>query len=179
MLTVLGGLAEFERHLILTRTTEGRVRAMARGVKFGRRPKLTKHQRTDALARIAQGETLTAVARESRKDLDQAVHSGSCGSRKNSSRGVIEVREALEETNAHGIRFKAAKIKAGRRDITLPDIALQALSEQRKRLLETRMKLGLGKLGGDDLLFANLEGKPLRPSAVSSDWGELASACLR
>ena len=63
MLTVLGGLAEFERHLILSRTNEGRVRAKARGVRFGRKPKLTKHQQTEALARIAQGETLTAIAR--------------------------------------------------------------------------------------------------------------------
>jgi DNA invertase Pin-like site-specific DNA recombinase len=42
MLTVLGGLAEFERALILSRTGEGRTRAMARGVRFGRKPKLTK-----------------------------------------------------------------------------------------------------------------------------------------
>jgi DNA invertase Pin-like site-specific DNA recombinase len=63
MLTVLGGLAEFERHLILSRTNEGRVRAKARGVKFGRRPKLTKYQRDEALARLASGETLTAIAR--------------------------------------------------------------------------------------------------------------------
>jgi DNA invertase Pin-like site-specific DNA recombinase len=63
MLTVLGGLAEFERHLILARTSEGRVRAKARGVRFGRRPKLTKHQLAEALARIARGETLTEIAR--------------------------------------------------------------------------------------------------------------------
>ena len=63
MLTVLGGLAEFERHLILSRTNEGRVRAKARGVRFGRKPKLTKHQQAEALARMAQGETLTAIAR--------------------------------------------------------------------------------------------------------------------
>jgi DNA invertase Pin-like site-specific DNA recombinase len=63
MLTVLGGLAEFERHLILSRTNEGRVRAKARGVRFGRKPKLTKHQRDEALARMAQGETLTEIAR--------------------------------------------------------------------------------------------------------------------
>ncbi len=31
MLTVLGGLAEFERDLIRTRTGEGRAQAMARG----------------------------------------------------------------------------------------------------------------------------------------------------
>jgi DNA invertase Pin-like site-specific DNA recombinase len=62
MLTVLGGLAEFERHLILSRTNEGRVRARARGIKFGRKPKLTKHQQAEALVMIAQGETLTAIA---------------------------------------------------------------------------------------------------------------------
>jgi DNA invertase Pin-like site-specific DNA recombinase len=37
--TVLGGLAEFERHLMLSRTDEGRKRAIAKGVKFGRKPK--------------------------------------------------------------------------------------------------------------------------------------------
>ena len=63
MLTVLGGLAEFERHLILSRTNEGRVHAKAKGVRFGRKPKLTKHQREEALARKRNGETLTAMAK--------------------------------------------------------------------------------------------------------------------
>jgi DNA invertase Pin-like site-specific DNA recombinase len=44
MLTVLGGLAEFERDLIRSRTGEGRERAKARGVKMGRKPKLNPHQ---------------------------------------------------------------------------------------------------------------------------------------
>ena len=51
MLTVLGGLAEFERELIRSRTSEGRERARARGVKMGRKPKLTPHQRLEALHR--------------------------------------------------------------------------------------------------------------------------------
>jgi len=38
MLTILGGLAEFERELILARTGDGRKRAKARGVRFGRPP---------------------------------------------------------------------------------------------------------------------------------------------
>jgi DNA invertase Pin-like site-specific DNA recombinase len=63
MLTVLAGLAEFERHLILSRTAEGRSRARSRGIKFGRKPKLTKHQQAEARDRIAQGETLVAIAR--------------------------------------------------------------------------------------------------------------------
>ena len=36
MVTVLGGLAEFERELIRARTDDGRKRAKARGVRFGR-----------------------------------------------------------------------------------------------------------------------------------------------
>jgi DNA invertase Pin-like site-specific DNA recombinase len=63
MLTVLGGLAEFERHLILARTTEGRKRAQARGIRFGRKPKLTAHQQQEALARRAGGEALVDIAR--------------------------------------------------------------------------------------------------------------------
>jgi DNA invertase Pin-like site-specific DNA recombinase len=56
MLTVLGGLAEFERDLIRTRTGEGRARAVARGVKMGRPPKLTPHQRREAIKRRDRGE---------------------------------------------------------------------------------------------------------------------------
>jgi DNA invertase Pin-like site-specific DNA recombinase len=63
MLTVLGGLAEFERELIRARTGEGRERAKVRGVRLGRRPKLTKHQKDEALARREAGEPLTAIAR--------------------------------------------------------------------------------------------------------------------
>jgi DNA invertase Pin-like site-specific DNA recombinase len=62
MLTVLGGLAEFERYLILSRTAEGRTRAKASGVKFGRKPTLTPHQRMEALARRAAGEACVDIA---------------------------------------------------------------------------------------------------------------------
>jgi DNA invertase Pin-like site-specific DNA recombinase len=55
MLTVLGGLAELERSLILARTGEGLTRATARGVRFGRKPKLTAHQRAEAKARRGLG----------------------------------------------------------------------------------------------------------------------------
>jgi DNA invertase Pin-like site-specific DNA recombinase len=63
MLTVLGGLAEFERELIRSRTGEGRKRAQERGVRFGRPLKLSVHQRQEALARLAAGETQADVAR--------------------------------------------------------------------------------------------------------------------
>ena len=63
MLTVLGGLAEFERELIRARTGEGRERAKARGVILGRKPKLTIHQRREAIGRREAGEVLTDIAR--------------------------------------------------------------------------------------------------------------------
>ena len=63
MLTVLGGLAEFERELIRSRTGEGRERAKARGVVMGRKPKLTRHQMQEAVARRDAGENLVDIAR--------------------------------------------------------------------------------------------------------------------
>jgi DNA invertase Pin-like site-specific DNA recombinase len=64
MLTVLGGLAEFERELIRARTSEGRERARARGVKMGRPCKLTPHQQREAIKRRDRdGETLADIAR--------------------------------------------------------------------------------------------------------------------
>jgi DNA invertase Pin-like site-specific DNA recombinase len=63
MLTVLGGLAEFERELIKSRTGEGRDRAKARGVKLGRRFKLSPHQRREVLERKANGEQVRELAR--------------------------------------------------------------------------------------------------------------------
>lgn len=63
MLTVLGGLAEFERDLIRARTAEGRERAKARGVRLGRRPKLTPHQQAEARRRKDDGEPIRDIAR--------------------------------------------------------------------------------------------------------------------
>ena len=61
MITILAGLAEFERTLILARTNEGRQRAMAKGVKFGRKPKLTAFQIDEAKRRLEAGESQSEV----------------------------------------------------------------------------------------------------------------------
>ena len=63
MLTILGGLAEFERDLIRARTGEGRERAKARGVKMGRKPKLTPHQRAEAIKRRDAGEPIRDIGK--------------------------------------------------------------------------------------------------------------------
>ena len=63
MLTVLGGLAEFERELILARTKDGRDRAKDKGVKFGRPTALSSHQRQEAIQRLQEGATQADLAR--------------------------------------------------------------------------------------------------------------------
>jgi len=95
-------------------------------------------------------------------------------SRVNLDGKVLNVREALEQTRAHGIRFKAPKSKAGRRDITLPDVLIDALRDHRRAMLELRMQLGAGRLPEDALLFATIDGGPLSPTAVSTAWADLA-----
>ena len=55
MFTVLGGLAEFERELI---------RAKAQGVRMGRKPMLTDHQKREAIKRRDRDdETLAEIGR--------------------------------------------------------------------------------------------------------------------
>jgi hypothetical protein len=63
MVTILAGLATFERHLIKARTEEGRKRAKERGIRFGRPPKLTAFQRQEAIERLQSGESQADVAR--------------------------------------------------------------------------------------------------------------------
>lgn len=63
MVAVMGGMADVEREIIYTRTQEGRARAKARGVKLGRRPKLTPEQRRQMLAQLAAGTAPADLAR--------------------------------------------------------------------------------------------------------------------
>lgn len=63
MLTILGGLAEFERELIKARTAEGRDRAKSRGVRMGRKHKLTPHQQEEVRRRKAEGQSVRELGR--------------------------------------------------------------------------------------------------------------------
>jgi DNA invertase Pin-like site-specific DNA recombinase len=67
--TLLAAIAEFERDLIRERTGDGRKRAMAKGVKFGRKPKLSEFQRHEAIKRRAAGETLAEIAKSYAVDV--------------------------------------------------------------------------------------------------------------
>ena len=63
VLTVFAGIAEFERALIHQRTSSGRVAARARGVRFGRPPKLTAEQIALGVRLVSEGTSVRAAAK--------------------------------------------------------------------------------------------------------------------
>jgi integrase len=97
---------------------------------------------------------------------------------------TIRVREALEQTKAGGIRFKKPKTKRGLRDITLPDIVVNALRdelERQKRLIAgvpegAPIDLSLVKLPEDALVFGDDDGEAVSPRAFSKQWAEVAAS---
>jgi DNA invertase Pin-like site-specific DNA recombinase len=72
----LAAIAEFERELIRERTGAGRQRALANGVKFGRKRKLSDFQRTEAIKRRDAGEPLTAIAKSYAVDVSMISRLG-------------------------------------------------------------------------------------------------------
>jgi putative DNA-invertase from lambdoid prophage Rac len=63
---VIAAVAQFERDLLIERTLSGQARAKANGVKFGRKPVLSDDARAKALQRLANGASISAVARETK-----------------------------------------------------------------------------------------------------------------
>jgi integrase len=87
--------------------------------------------------------------------------------------GVVQVRRSAEETMA-GVRIKEPKTEHGRRTLTLPPSAISVLREHRRKLLEMRLALGLGKPDSDTLMFGKPDGSILPPNQLSWLW---RSAC--
>jgi DNA invertase Pin-like site-specific DNA recombinase len=63
ILALLSGLAQEERERIVRRAKDGRTLARARGVRFGPKPKLSAHQRREALQHLQAGESTRALGR--------------------------------------------------------------------------------------------------------------------
>jgi integrase len=84
--------------------------------------------------------------------------------------GSVRVERSLEETKA-GLRFKSPKTKSGRRTISIPATTVAMLGGHRRKLLELRLALGLGKPDADALLFPlNPEGEPIPPNRLTRRW---------
>ena len=52
-----------ERNLIRDRTEEGRIQAKKRGVKFGRKSKLTEHQQNQVRRMLSTDQSIRSIAR--------------------------------------------------------------------------------------------------------------------
>ncbi len=64
VMTIMGGIAEFERSLIRKRCEEGIQRAKRKGTKFGRPSALDPSQRRRIAERYTAGETMAELARD-------------------------------------------------------------------------------------------------------------------
>jgi integrase len=85
-------------------------------------------------------------------------------------KAAVRVERSLEETAA-GLRFKAPKTRYGFRTISLPANVVAILRDHRRRLIEQRLALGLGRLGDADLVFPIADSSPYPPNKLSRDWG--------
>lgn len=86
---------------------------------------------------------------------------------------VLQVKESVEEIAGRPLAIKQPKTEDSIRRVTLPNIAVDALRAHRRQQLEQRLARGLGKLPDDALVFAALDGGPLRRTALSSRWAEI------
>ena len=90
-------------------------------------------------------------------------------------RGSMTIERSLEQTRA-GLSFKAPKTRSGRRHVSLPALAIEALKAHRLRQLEMRLRLGLGKPDDDTLVFTTPDGGMMPPNNLSRDWAIFVKA---
>jgi integrase len=86
------------------------------------------------------------------------------------NKATVRIERSLEETAA-GLRFKPPKTAAGHRTISLPENVVDILRDHRRRLIEHRLAIGMGRLEDDDLVFPMADGSPYSPDKLSRDWG--------
>jgi integrase len=160
-------LREAMRHDILVRN----VATLERAPPVPRRPmRILTAEQIHALPTRLQGHPLAALALVAlysglRRGELLALNWGNV----DLETGVIRVRMSLEETRA-GLRVKPPKSRAGIRDVTLPAVVIEVLRNHRRRLLEHRLALGLGKLEDDALVFPRWDGSLQSPDGVSAAW---------
>jgi integrase len=82
----------------------------------------------------------------------------------------VKVERSLEHTKAHGYRFKTPKTKYSRRAISIPGSTVDMLRDHRRKQLEQRMALGMGKPPTDYLVFCRHDGRPLPPNHLTHRW---------
>ncbi len=82
---------------------------------------------------------------------------------------TVRIERSIEQTK-DGLRVKAPKTAAGRRTVSLPAFAVDALRDRRRQTLELRLQLGIGTLPGDAPVFGNFEGNKVTPHYITKSW---------
>jgi len=90
--------------------------------------------------------------------------------------GRLRVELSLEETRAHGIRFKAPKTRNGRRTISLPAHIVAELRAHWRQQQEHRLAFGMGKAPPDSPVLATLDGCWQSPNAITKSWPRAMAA---
>ena len=86
----------------------------------------------------------------------------------------LTISQALEEVGTM-ITIKPPKTSAGVRTISLPVVAVEALREHKRQVLEQRLALGQGKLPPDALVFGDpFTGEPQSPRAFAKRWSRVS-----
>lgn len=88
---------------------------------------------------------------------------------------TVRIERSLEQTKA-GLRVKSPKTRAGRRSVSLPAFAVQALREHRRHVLELRVALGVGAIPGHAPVFGTIEGDWPNPYSISDRWRDLVKS---
>jgi len=83
---------------------------------------------------------------------------------------VLRVQQATEEVMGRPVVIKEPKTAAGRRSLSVPDVAIDALRDHRKAQLEQRMLLGQGRPSEDALVFPATNGGPAGTANMSKQW---------
>jgi integrase len=90
--------------------------------------------------------------------------------------GRLRIELALEQTTAHGIRFKAPKTRNGKRTISLPAHAVADLRAHWRGQQEQRLALGAGKAPPDSQVLATFDGGPQSPNSITKEWARAVAA---
>jgi integrase len=88
------------------------------------------------------------------------------------ARGFLAVVRSLEETKASGLRFKEVKKQRSRRQISIPELLIEALSPHREEQAKHREMYG-SDYEDNDLICCREDGSIWPPSAFTSSYRDL------
>jgi integrase len=83
---------------------------------------------------------------------------------------ILQVKASVEEVAGQPLTIKRPKTEDGERQLTMPDIVVEALRDHRRQQFEQRLAMGLGRPDADALVFPGQGGGPARRTGLSIRW---------